>query len=64
MNKKSRLLAVRIIGWGLMALAVFVSLAVRFSNPQMTETQLLINFFPVWVFVGINVLVGTILVSK
>ncbi len=32
-----------------LAIVLVVSIAIRLSNPELTETQLLVNYLPLWV---------------
>jgi len=38
-----------ILGWGLIITAILKIAFIRFSFPEMTETQLLINFWADWI---------------
>jgi len=56
--KKNAKLAIRILGASLMVASVLAALAIRFSFPEMTETQLLIHFFCYWIIIAIATLSG------
>lgn len=47
-----RISAKQVVTFAITAVYAAVSVFVRFSNPAMTETQLLIAFWPLWVFGG------------
>ena len=44
--------AKQVVTYAFIAAYAATSVFVRFSNPAMTETQLLIKFWPLWVFGG------------
>lgn len=46
-------------GW-----VVGLSLIIRFLNPAMTETQLLINFFPWWILAAVVTITVFMLVGE
>lgn len=50
--------------WGLLIFSVIVSLIVRFSHPDLTETQLFIDFAAVWLLVICAVLIAGTLLRK
>ena len=39
------------IGWIHLIFALIIILFIRFTNPELTETQLFIEFLPVWLCV-------------
>ena len=56
--------AYTITGWSLFALAAGVVIAVRFSNPELTETQLFTDFIMVWLCVVMAILTAVVLIGK
>ena len=56
--------AYAITGWSLFALAAIVVIVVRFSNPELTETQLFTDFIMVWLCVVIAILMAVVLIGK
>ncbi len=56
--------AYAITGWSLFALAAGVVIAVRFSNPELTETQLFTDFIMVWLCVVMAILTAVVLIGK
>lgn len=45
-----------LVTYGVLAVYAAASLFVRFSNPAMTETQLFIEFWPLWLFFAATLL--------
>ena len=45
-------------------MAAGVVIAVRFSNPELTETQLFTDFIMVWLCVVIAILAAVVLIGK
>ena len=56
--------AYAITGWSLFALAAIVVIVVRFSNPELTETQLFTDFIVVWLCVVMAILTAVVLIGK
>ena len=56
--------AYAITGWSLFALAAGVVIVVRFSNPELTETQLFTDFIMVWLCVVMAILAAVVLIGK
>ncbi len=56
--------AYAITGWSLFALAAGVVIVVRFSNPELTETQLFTDFIMVWLCVVVAILAAVVLIGK
>ena len=56
--------AYAITGWSLFALAAIVVIVVRFSNPELTETQLFTDFIMVWLCVVVAILAAVVLIGK
>ena len=56
--------AYAITGWSLFALAAIVAIVVRFSNPELTETQLFTDFIMVWLCVVMAILTAVVLIGK
>ena len=56
--------ACAITGWSLFALAAIVVIVVRFSNPELTETQLFTDFIMVWLCVVMAILTAVVLIGK
>ena len=56
--------AYTITGWSLFALAAGVVIVVRFSNPELTETQLFTDFIMVWLCVVMAILMAVVLIGK
>lgn len=56
--------AYAITGWSLFALAAGVVIVVRFSNPELTETQLFTDFIMVWLCVVMAILTAVVLIGK
>ncbi|MBK8113221.1 MAG: hypothetical protein IPK44_01230 [Candidatus Accumulibacter sp.] len=56
--------AYTITGWSLFALAAIVVIVVRFSNPELTETQLFTDFIMVWLCVVMAILTAVVLIGK
>lgn len=56
--------AYAITGWSLFALAAIVVIVVRFSNPELTETQLFTDFIMVWLCVVMAILTAVVLIGK
>ena len=56
--------AYTITGWSLFALAAIVVIVVRFSNPELTETQLFTDFIMVWLCVVMAILAAVVLIGK
>lgn len=56
--------AYAITGWSLFALAAIVVIVVRFSNPELTETQLFTDFIMVWLCVVMAILMAVVLIGK
>ena len=56
--------ACAITGWSLFALAAGVVIVVRFSNPELTETQLFTDFIMVWLCVVMAILTAVVLIGK
>ena len=56
--------AYTITGWSLFALAAIVVIVVRFSNPELTETQLFTDFIVVWLCVVMAILTAVVLIGK
>jgi hypothetical protein len=56
--------AYAITGWSLFALAAIVVIVVRFSNPELTETQLFTDFIMVWLCVVMAILAAVVLIGK
>ena len=52
------------VGWTLLVLAVFVSIGVRFAHPELTETQLFVDFVLVWLWVIMAVSIAVVLLRK
>ncbi len=55
---KTRKTILNIVGWLMFAVVMALSLAIRFSHPELTETQLLINYLPVWGVVVVFAVAG------
>ena len=43
---------------------VATAMAIRLSNPAMTETQLLMNFWWAWILLAVIGIVGIVLIDK
>ena len=56
--------AYTITGWSLFALAAIVVIVVRFSNPELTETQLFTDFIMVWLCVVMAIIAAAVLIGK
>ena len=56
--------AYAITGWSLFALAAGVVIVVRYSNPELTETQLFTDFIMVWLCVVMAILTAVVLIGK
>lgn len=54
----------KIVIGSLFALAVLTGVYVRFTNPELTETQLLIDFWYVWLCMVLFVIAAATLLRK
>ena len=52
------------VGTALLVYTVFCVIVVRFSNPEMTETQLLINFWKLWLSIVVMGVCYSVLVYR
>jgi len=57
-NRKSLILYTNICGWVVLSLSFALIVFTRFANPAMTETQLFINYLPVWILLVPTIIIG------
>lgn len=50
-------------GWALLVFALVIIVGVRFKNPHLTETELLINFWLEWLGAVLFIALGLLCVS-